>query len=310
MKQKYINLDSNESIFFERELEKVKSQSYDVKYPELKLANGEIIPIDTSAGPGAETVTYRQYDQVGLAKIIANYADDLPRADVKGAEFTAKIKSIGAAFGWNLQEIRAAQMVNRPLEQRRANAARRAHMQEINRIAFSGDAVCGLQGLNDNPNITEVVIPADGTGASKTFASKTADQILRDLNNLANTVFSVSKGVEVPDTVILPLAQYSLIASTPRSANSDKTILQFFLENNPFIKNVTWLNELDGAGAGGVDRMFAYRRNPDALTLEIPQAYETLPVQERGLEFVVPTHSRCGGVLIYYPLSITFADGI
>ena len=56
--------------------------------------------------------------------------------------------------------------------------------------------------------------------------------------------------------------------------------------------------------------MIAYRRDPDAFTLEIPQMFEQLPVQERGLEFVVPCHSRIGGVIIYYPLSMAIGEGI
>jgi len=38
--------------------------------------------------------------------------------------------------------------------------------------------------------------------------------------------------------------------------------------------------------------------------------FEQLPVQERGLEYVVPCHSRIGGVIIYYPLSQVFKRGI
>ena len=64
------------------------------------------------------------------------------------------------------------------------------------------------------------------------------------------------------------------------------------------------------SGAGGLDRMAVYRRDPDALTLEIPQDFEMLEEQARGLEYVTPCHSRIGGVIVYYPLSIAFADGI
>ena len=70
------------SVFFARELDYVKSQSYDVEYPELTALS--LFPMSSEVDPGAETVTYYSYDKVGLAKIISNYATDLPRADVKG----------------------------------------------------------------------------------------------------------------------------------------------------------------------------------------------------------------------------------
>ena len=107
-----------------------------------------IVPISGEAGPGAESITYRQFDKLGVAKLIANYADDLPRADAKGKEFTVPVKSIGGSFGYNLQEVRAAAMAGRPLATRRAEAARRANMQEVERIGFAGDASTGLIGLD------------------------------------------------------------------------------------------------------------------------------------------------------------------
>lgn len=308
---KYRNLDSNDSIFFDRELAAVKSRTYDVKYPQLKFASGLLIPISGEAGPGASSIIYQQWDQMGIGKIISNYADDLPRADVKGAEFSAVVRSIGMSYGWNIQEIQAARMAGRPLEQRRANAARRANDQKVNSIAFLGDTASNLQGLNTNPNISAVVLAADGVGALTTFASKvtTPDLIIRDLNRIANKPVEITNGVEIPDTMLLPLDVYNLIATT-RIPNTDISLLKYFLATNPYIKSVEWLTELSTAGAGGITRAFAYRKDPEALTLEIPQSFEQLAPQETGLEVVIPCHSRIGGVLIYYPLSIAYADGV
>lgn len=305
--KKYINLDANESIFFARELEAVKAKSYDVQYAELKAR--KLIPVSFEAGPGAETIKYEQYDQVGMAKIIANYAHDLPRADVKGKEFISVVRSLGASFGYNVQEVRAAKMAGKPLEQRRANAAKRAIMQLENTIAFSGDASHNLGGLLNAANITEVTIPNDGTGASKAWSTKTPDQILRDMNLVANTPSELTKMVEAPDTMLLPVAQFNFISSTRLSTASDTTILKYFLANNPYIKAVEPLNELDSFYAGD-DGIFVYKRDPEKLTMEVPQDFEQFPEQEQGLEFVVPCHARCGGVIVYYPLSIAVGKGI
>ena len=74
-------LDADEVIFFEKELESLKSRSFDRKFKQLKAR--DLIPVSRDADAGAETITYQQFDQVGMAKLIASYADDLPRADVK-----------------------------------------------------------------------------------------------------------------------------------------------------------------------------------------------------------------------------------
>ena len=63
------HFDADESAFFARELERVKAQTYDVRYPNLR--SRDFIPVDNSVGAGATEVTYRQFDRVGNAKIIA-----------------------------------------------------------------------------------------------------------------------------------------------------------------------------------------------------------------------------------------------
>ena len=71
--------DAGESVFFAQELQKVKAKTYDVKTPANNAMS--IFPVTSEADPGADTVAFDSYDSVGMAKIITNYADDLPRAD-------------------------------------------------------------------------------------------------------------------------------------------------------------------------------------------------------------------------------------
>lgn len=315
-------LDAGESIFFARELEHVKSRAYDVVYPELKGASGRLIPISFEADPADETITYETFDQVGMAKIISNYADDLPAADAKGKQTTSQIRGIGSSYRYNLQEIRKASKTGKPLQQRKANAARRAVDQVIDNIAWNGDEDYNLIGLLNNPNITAGTVQVGGTtGKSKWVAAlpadeKNPDEILQDLNDIVTDMIDLTNGVEVPDTILLPIAQYAKIQKTRLAAGTDTTILQFFLANNPTITAVEWVQQLKdvaplpSGGAGPADVMVCYKRNPDKLTLEIPQAFEQLPVQERNLAFVVNVHARCGGVIIPYPLSVSVVEGI
>lgn len=300
-------LDANEGIFFARSLEAIRAQTYDVKRVNLAALN--VMPVDTSIPEGATTITYRQFDTVGMAKVIANYANDLPRADVAGKEFTSAIRSIGIAFGYNTQEIRSAVFSGVALNTRKAAAATRAHQEKINQIAFFGDAENGLPGLFTNTNIPEVTLLADGTGSAKTFASKTAEKIVRDVNSVINKVLVQSKGVHRATEVWMPIEQYALIATTQNSSASDTTILSFLQQVNP---GVTFrsLVELDGAGAGGADRMYAIENSADNYQLNIPMMMRMYSPQQQGLEFVVPCESRCGGVTVEYPLAFAFADGI
>jgi hypothetical protein len=314
MKVKSYNLpklDAAENIFFARELEQIRSASYDIKYAERKART--LIPVDNSIDPGAEVVTYSQYDRLGVAKIIASYADDLPRADVKGKQFNVTVKGVGSSFGYSVQEIRAARMAGKPLEQRKSNAARQAVEDKIDSIAALGDTQTGLVGLLNIANAQTYTITAGAGGATRWNFSgtpKTGLEVLKDLNSAAHTIVTTTKEVEKPDTVLMPLAQYAYIASTPLQSGSDTTILQFFLRNSPYIKNVESWEKLAGAGAGATDRMVVYRRDPDALMLVIPQEFEMFPPEQEGLETIVACHARTAGVQCFYPLSILYADGI
>lgn len=314
---KFVNLDANESVFFARELEHIKAQTYDIVYPELKAV--KYIPVSTDAGAGAETITYTQYDEVGMAKVISNYADDLPRADVKGKQFTSVVRSIGDAFGYNIQEIRASAMANKNLPTRKANAARRAVDQKINTIAWSARAAdgenAGLIGLLYQPNVTKGTVTT--RGGHVTFATKTAEEMYLDLCKAVDDILTLTKGTEIPDTLLLPIAQHSLITSTFRSTNSDITVLEAFLKARPYITLVDWVAELKDVNpvpstgaASNTDVMIVYKRSLDKLSLEIPQPFEQLELERRGLEYITPCHARCGGVIVYYPLSINIVEGI
>jgi hypothetical protein len=303
-----IKLDANESAFFKRQLEHIKSQTYDTKYVNLKAT--QLIPVSTEAPSGADTITYRSFSKVGLAKIVSDYANDFPRCDIFGEEKTANVRSIGSSYGYSLKEIRRAAMANLNLNQRRADACKRANDELVEKIAFEGDSDHGLKGFFNYPGITEYTVPNDGTGTTKTWSTKTPDQIVRDITGMVNAIVDTTNGREAPDTLLLPITQFLLIANTRMTDGNDKTILTYIKENNPFIQTIEWVVQLKGRGAGSTDRMMLYTKSPNNLTLEIPQPFEQFTPQQMALEWVVHTHSEIGGVIIYYPLSVAFGDGI
>lgn len=304
-------MDADGAFFFQRQLEHIKARSYDVRYAELKARM--LFPVSNEGGPGITSITYRTYDQSGAAKIINAYADDLPRADVAGKETNIPVRSVGISYGYNLDEIQASQLTGAALDQRRANSARRATEQTVNDVAFFGDSTSGLPGLFDNPNIPTGAVVNPGSGTE--WVNKTPDQILFDVNDLFADIFETTKMVERGNTLMLPPAQWSYIASTPRSSNSDTTILQYLVQNSPYLNSEDDIIPVNECAAENnpllsTDAMVAYDRSPDKLQLEVPVELEMLPVQQKNLEFVVPGRLRLGGLNIYYPLSLAIATGI
>lgn len=305
---KHFNMDANESIFFARQLNHIKAKLYNTAFPEFKAR--KLLPVDFSAGPGATTITYRQYTEIGMAKIIANYAKDLPNCSVKGKEFTSPVRSLGASYGYSIQDVRSAQMAGVDLKGMEANSAKRGILQKENSIAYFGDTENGLAGFLNNANLSTAAAPADGVGATTTFSTKSPDMIIRDITDMINDIKTVTKGVEMANTVLLAVSTYTLLATTPRSTNSDTTILDFLKKVCPEITLWDWLPELETAGTGSTVMAVAYNRNPDKISLEIPSDFEQFPEQPVGLTWEVPCHERVGGVIMYYPLAANSIYGL
>ncbi len=305
------------SVFFARELDYVKAQSYDVEYPELTAL--KIFPITSEADEGAETITYYTYDKQGLAKIIDNYSTDLPRVDVDGKPTTAKIKSIGDSYGYSAQEMRASRLAGKSLDSRKAEAARFAIDNTTNMVAWAGDAESGLMGvLSSGQNIPLFTIPTGATSSKTKWTEKTADEILADVNGMAKAVAKVTKNVERPDTLCVPAEVYMDIA-TRRIPDTDTTVLSFILAHSPYIKDVVNAAELDADSIGtnpyaaaenGQGVAFLFTKDKKKLSLENPMPFIQYPVQSKNLEIIVPCEARTAGVIVYYPLSAMIAVGV
>ncbi len=304
-------IDPNAGLFMERELESLEAEIYRFKERELKYRM--LIPVSNRDNPGAESITYRMYSRVGMAKIISDYSQDLPRADVYGTTVTLPVKSLGLAFGYNHQEIRAAQMAGISLDAEKAAAQRRGIREKESRIAWTGDTATGLQGFLTNTNVPTLAA-AVGAGGDEEWTLKTPDEIIADIRLITSTVRSQSKGVHKADTLLLPNDQYDHIAGTPRSTHSDMTILEFITKpGNSFGLTTVepMYTELDNAFVSGTkDGAVCYERSKENLELRIPMELQVYPMQEKGLEFQVPGESRIGGVVIRYPLSCLFFTGI
>lgn len=299
-------MDDSFSFFLARELTYIRTRVLEVAKAPMNAFR--IFPVQTEIPAGAQVAIQRIYDQTGVAKLISNYADDLPRADVIGTETPVKVMTIGDSYGYNVVEIENAQFAGVNLEMYKAQAARRAVDFKINQLAWFGDADAGITGFLANPNLTSVTIAADGTGSSSKFVDKTPDQIIRDVTQLISAINLATNNVENPNMVLFPTEAFDHIVMTPRSQYSDLTILEFLRRSHPDVR-FEKVGELDGAGTNGADLMVAGRFDPDVIRLEIPERFRQLPVEKRNLEYVVDCISRFVGVTITIPLAFSKASG-
>jgi hypothetical protein len=300
-------LDRAESVFFARETEYVKTRTYDAKPSELKGLR--LVPMATDLPIGIEQITYRRYFEGGEAKVIADYAKDFPRVDVYAEEYTSKVVDIGDSFGWSIKEIRASMRNGKRLDQRRALNARRTIERKLNRITLLTDPVWGTYGLLDYPGTTEATLPADGRSGSKSWSTKTVDQILRDLSMMLDAVNVPTNGIEEADTVLMPLSTRNLLVDT-RLGDNTISLMKYIQDNFPQIKRIEWLNELRGLGAGGTNRIMVGKFDNEHLENQLVSDFEQLETEHEGGEYKIPCIATTGGIIIYYPMAFAYADGV
>lgn len=305
-------------------------QVYEVKYAELPAYNGDILPISTVVDPAADTYVWWERDLYGQVGVASTYNEDsIPLANgPTAAPNTGRIMPFLNGWKTNFMTPRRealARRNNRPdfrTEEGKRDAALRAHAEGINSLWLWGNKSWSIPGLMGETRIR--VIPApDGVDGSPLWANKTNDEIINDLNLMIDSIHQYSNNTLRADTVFLPQEQFDYIAGTPRSPNSDTTILGFILQSRKdkgFPVKIKGLLELNVsksfAWTGGPPNLVANRAiviatKEEYASFELPQRPEMpLGPRETPLGTLTIMHSRAGGMRLQNAQSIVFFDGI
>jgi hypothetical protein len=286
-------------VFLKEQLNHVLDLAFKESFPALKARN--FIPVNRSVPQAAETLTAGIWDSYGQAKIVSDRADDFPAVAIGQRQAFTAIKSIGCFFEYSIMDIRRSQMAGTNLDAKLAVAARQTIETEIDRLATHGEEKAGIKGLCNQEDIFSKSLGKwfDDKGQ----ALKKSEQILADINQLVSHIAENTYNALLPDTLLLPVKHYAYIAQTPYSNNSQVTILNFILLNNPYIKNIDWWVHLK-------DQCIVYPRTPQALEMYIPLEFEMLPPQAVNMNFKIVCHARFGGVQIYTPKACAYGAGI
>lgn len=321
-------------IFFQRQLEYIQAQSYDVLYPDLMAR--EVFALNTEGGEGINQITYRSYDKRGETAIIAGKATDLPRGDIDGKEYTIDVRTLGNAYGYSRQELAASRLTGMPLEQRKAEATRRSYEELVNQIVWFGEASNNLQGLFGGPasapwsTVTRSVVAGAAAGGNSTVwgVDKTPDEVIADLTSACAKMYSDTKKLFRPNCILMSVAKKQFIMNTPRSIHSDVSIMDWFLSNNMFITSkdqIKDINELAGIypAASNTDPFIKEPVNEtvnngftvmaeslDNMRVREPFPYVHLPVQYKGLEFEINCYGRFAGLELIRPGAVQHFHGV
>ena len=293
--------------FVRRQLALIEPEVYKTRYPDVQYS--QLIPVDTSGIEWARTVQYYSSDQYGTAGWINGNSDDIPTADVSRAEHQTSVHMAGVGYVYGWAEVEQARALGIALEAEKADSARRAYEEFVDKVALRGDVTKSFNGLLNYPGVTAAAATTGG------WATASPDAILADVNEALLGVSTDTLYVGMADTVLLPHDKLNILAT--KRIGDNMTILSFLRQYNTFSAmsgqplTIRAVRGLETAGAGNTSRMVAYRRNPEVLKMHVPMPFRFLPAQPTGaMNFVVPGVFRLGGLDIRRPKEVRYVDGI
>jgi hypothetical protein len=299
---------ANGTAFLERQLTQIRSKIETVQYEIPKAM--QYIPLATDIGPYVDLYSYSVFDHTGQAKIIDPSSDDIPMVGVSQREIFGRVITIGLGYDWGFDEMRKAAMAGVPLSQQKVEAVTSGLMQAIDEILRTGALASQNQtttGLGGFVTCADYGNTRTATASAWLNAGATAAGILADLFAADSAIPTRTKDQFTPDWLLMAPDLYSVVNTTPFSAYSDVSILEYFLSKSN-VKNVDKWSRLTAAGAGGKHRCIFYPRTARVLEAVVPVKIEQFPVQFKGFKAIVPCQARCGGTKVYHPNAVEILD--
>ncbi len=302
--------------FLTPQLHRIESEVYLKRYPRFDLDG--IIAVNEDGDMWDVGVVFYSMDEAGRAKFIGGNTFDIPYADTLMSQHTQGFHLAAIGYEWNTQEMQRAAKLGRSLSADKAAAARKAAAAFKRSVAMTGrtpgapTSEKGWTGLVNNASVPAATVAADGTGATTTWATKTPDQISRDIWAAVNAIETQTGETHTATTVALPTQKLRYIEQT-RMSDTGSTILAYIRGNRDGGENIEFkpIRELAGAGSGATDRLIAYDSAKEVAQFHLPGDHEFLPPFQKGsMVYEVAGIMNVGGTEVRLPKALTYRDGI
>lgn len=298
-----LRMDAAYSAFLDQDLQAMETELYRTEYADLKAR--QWLPMKTDVPAGAETFAYRVLDLFGRAEFISPWSDELPSAGLRVEKKVANVETIGNAFHYSKQDLRAAAMTGMSLDREFAAAQMRAHEELFDTTALLGKPELGFIGFFRHPDVTVLNASVDWDSGATTGA-----QILADLRALVNQVLTQSKGRFAVTQIILPMSSFLAAESKPMGVDYAVATnpLAVFRQTSGIA--VDWDRNLETAANNGGKRAVAYFKSPSVGQLVQPLAPEIGEPQLQNLVYKRTIESRTGGSILRQSLAVAYMDGL
>ncbi len=300
--------------FITPQLLRIETQVYQTKYPSFDYSR--LMYVNTDGDMWDVGSVFYSGDIAGQAKFLSGAGFDMPFADIAQTQFLNANHFAGIGYEWNLQELSRAAKLGRNLPSDKAMAASKVAEAFVYGIAIRGNSTKNMTGLVNDPNVPVANVAADGTGATTTWATKTPDLILRDVNEALNAPFNATKETQTANVLMVATTRLQY-ANGLRIGDGADTLLKFIRENNAYTLatgqplTIIGSRELETAGASNTARMIAYDNSREVVQFHLPGPHQFLPAfQKSAMTWEVGGIMNVGGVEVRLPKGIAYRDGI
>lgn len=309
--------DGVDTMILQQQLEEMEAEVFRAIYPTIKTP--QVIPIDASGDPGAETYAFGNQDGVAKWGLLADDArgNDAPSQEITRTKDVFRYYSFAHAFSYTINDLRRAALASRngaalALEVERALLARRTAEELQEKIIANGYSGTDLQPLLNYSGVgSEDVASWEDMTDGETLLAAIVGTFMKRISALG--------GAEelYPNRWVLPPSAYFHAAGLPMSVAgatlvTDRSVLDVATNQLrrivPDFEFQYWRYCTLAEPGGSRHRSILYRYSTDVLRAKISVPFEMLPVQPEGFGFNVPCHFRIAGTVIHRPVGVYYVD--
>lgn len=281
----------------------VEKKIYEARHPSITF--DKLFPVKSLNDSIATSFTYFYVSGAGKAEL---QNGDGKISFVDGMVKAKQVPLYDGAVGYKYtnKELRRSSALGVNLDEYKGKIALRSALELAQDICYHGDDAREIKGFFNNDAIASIT-PVGGTA----WSAKDAKAILADITHLFTTAWTQTKEVHFKqnsDTnrLMLSTEKYGALLK-PLGDNSDKTILQFIVDNLPFI---TKAEHIVSSPELPTDAMRIYEFDEDKICFywgDLPEFGVPTP---EGLTFIVPAEYSIAGLVVREPLSVWEMEGI
>lgn len=266
----------------------------------------------------AMSVAYGITGGAGASPVTAGGANGIPVVQASVDKGVYKAHVFAAALRVMFQDMQRANYIGRSLDNLLQDGVRMAYDKHMDENTYVGIEDYGTTGLVNNPNVTETTA-ANGAATTSTWATKTPQEILKDVNDALTAVWAANEYDEtaVPNHILIPYEQYNYILTTMVTDLATETIYDFLMKNNVAAKNggslfigaTRWCK---GAGTGEKDRMVVYVNHERFVKEDelVPMSRIMSAPNVANVCYDTAYMANISEVQLFYPTSMLYVDGI